>query len=288
MTTISRVCLQLLIQVMGALLLCGVGLATPETFPHFRHVDPLAAMPNEKPAGVITLLTDDDFAPFSYKDAKGAIIGIAVDMALQACAEVKLSCQLKPMGFADLMPALARGEGDVIISGLRPTTALMEKTRMTRPYFFSFGRFLMRVGMPFETPDIRSLAGRRIGFVKGTAHQAFLEKYYERSALTPFATEAELFESLRTGKLDAVFTDSLRAGFWLHGTASRNCCVALGGGFVEDATITRGLAFFTGQNRELLREYFDFALDRLDEKGEAAKIFELLYIAYSTQSNANP
>ena len=70
----------------------------------------------------------------------------------------------------------------------------------------------MRVGMPFETPDIRSLAGRRIGFVKGTAHQAFLEKYYERSALTPFATEAELFESLRTGKLDAVFTDSLRAG----------------------------------------------------------------------------
>ena len=274
MTTIPRVYLYLTTQIKVVFLLCGVALAAPEAFPHFRHVDPLATVPNERPAGVITLLTDDDFAPFSYKDAKGAMVGIAVDMAMQACTEVKLACQLKPMGFASLMPALARGEGDVIISGLRPTAALMEKARMTRPYFFSFGRFLMRVGMPFETPDIRSLAGRRIGFVKGTSHQAFLEKYYERSALTPFATEAELFESLRTGKLDAVFADSLRAGFWLHGTASRNCCVPLGGGFIEDSTVTRGLAFFTGQNRELLREYFDFALDRLDEKGEAAKIFE--------------
>ncbi len=273
MTTIPRVYLKAIARVTVVLFICVPAFSAVQTFPHFRHVDPLATMPTERVAGPVTLLTDEDFAPFSYKDDKGAITGIAVDMALQACAEVKLTCQLKPMPFADLMPALARGEGDAIISGLRPSAELMKKTIMTRPYFFSFGRFVMRVGMPFETPDIRTLAGRRIGYVNGTSHQAFLEKYYDRSALTPFAGEAELFESLRTGKLDAVFTDSLRAGFWLNGTASRNCCVALGAGFGDEATVTRGLAFFTRQNRELLREYFDFALDRLDENGQATKIF---------------
>ena len=101
--------LHLITQVKVVFLLCGVGLAAPEAFPHFRHVDPLATIPNERPAGVITLLTDDDFAPFSYKDAKGTMVGIAVDMALQACAEVKLVCQLKPMDFSNLMSALGRG-----------------------------------------------------------------------------------------------------------------------------------------------------------------------------------
>ena len=274
MTTISRVYLIVTTQVLVVLLSYGLAQAAPQAFPHYRHVDPLATPPSERVVGPITLLTDDNFAPFSFRDTKGAMVGIAVDMALQACAEVNLACQLKPLPFAELLPALARGEGDVIISGLRPSAALMEKTIMTRPYFFSFGRFVMRVGLPFETPDIRTLAGRRVGFVKGTSHQAFLEKYYERSALTPFKTEAELFESLRTGKLDAVFTDSMRAVFWLKGTSSRNCCVPLGEGFVDDATVTRGLSFFTRQNRELLREYLDYALDRLDENGKAARVFE--------------
>ncbi len=273
MTTIPRVCLFATAQALIVFIMYGLGFAAPQAFPHFRHVDPLASLPIERLTGPITLLTDEDFAPFSYKDAGGAMVGIAVDMALKACAEIQVVCQLKPMAFADLMPALARGDGDAIISGLRPSADLMEKTFMTRPYFFSFGRFIMRVGMPFETPDIRTLAGRRIGFVKGTSHQAFLETYYERSALTPFSTEAELFESLRVGKLDAVFADSLRASFWMNGTDSHRCCVPLGGGFIDDRTVTRGLAFFTRQNRGLLREYFDFALDRLDEKGEAEKIF---------------
>ncbi len=274
MTTISRVYLYAATQVLVVALGVGLAQAAQQSFPHFRHVDPLATLPKDPVAGPVILLTDDQFAPFSFKDANGVMVGIAVDMALQACAEVNLACQLKPLPFVELMPALARGEGDAIISGLRPSANLMEKTLMTRPYFFSFGRFMMRVGMPFETPDIRTLAGRRIGFVTGSGHQAFLEKYYERSALTPFTTEAELFETLRTGKLDAVFADSLRSGFWMRGTVSRNCCIPLGAGFIDDATITRGLAFFTRQNRELLREYLDYALDRLDENGKAAKIFE--------------
>lgn len=273
-TTISRVYFALSAQILVVFLQFGLAHSAPNTIPHFRHIDPSASLPSDYLAGPISLLTDEDFAPFSYKDSSGKLVGIAVDMALQACAEVKIVCQLKPLPFADLMPALLRGEGDAIISGLRPSEALMEKTFMTRPYFFSYGRFIMRVGMPFETPDIRTLAGRRIGYVKGTSHQAFLEKYYDRSALTPFTTEAALFESLRTGKLDAVFADSLRSGFWLQGSASHNCCVPLGGGFVDDATITRGLSFFTRQNRELLREYLDYALDRLEEKGEATIIFE--------------
>jgi polar amino acid transport system substrate-binding protein len=273
MATMSRVYLVIALQFLIATFSVATADTLQEIYPQFRSIDSGAVAPLETVVGTVKLLTDQDFAPFSYQDTSGKYVGISVDMARMACVEAHLTCEITALPFTDLLPALLRGEGDAIISGLRATPALMEKTIMTRPYFFSFGRFLTRTGMPFETPDIRTLAGRRIGFVKGTSHQAFLDKYYDRSALTPFDSEMAVFESLRTGKLDVAFTDSLHADFWLKGTASRQCCLPLGGGFVDRSTFTRGLSFFTTQDHETLREYFDFALDRLEEKGESGKIF---------------
>jgi polar amino acid transport system substrate-binding protein len=273
MATISRVYFICTLQFLIAFFSNLYAETAQNTYPHFRSIDSGAVAPQEAMSGTIRLLTDQDFAPYSYLDVNGSLVGISVELARKACLEVRLSCEIKALPFAELLPTMLRGDGDAIISGLRTTPALMEKTIMTRPYFFSFGKFLTRVGMPFEAPDIRTLAGRRIGFVKGTSHQAFLEKYYDRSALTPFDREAAMFESLRTGKLDVAFTDATHTDFWLRGTASRQCCLPLGGGFIDRTTFTRGLAFFTTHTHETLREYFDFALDRLEENGESGKIF---------------
>jgi polar amino acid transport system substrate-binding protein len=242
-------------------------------FPRFRHVDAGAAAPQDPVSGPVKLLADSDFAPFSFRNSEGALIGLSVEMAQAACTEMRITCEIVPLPFTDLLPALKRGEGDAIITGLRNSPETLQDANMTRPYFFSFGRFIARIGTPFESPDVRNLAGRRLGFVRGTSHQAFLEKYYERSALTPFDSEATLFESLRTGKLDVAFTDSLHALFWINGQTSRACCKALGAGFIDRNTFTRGLSFLVRSDRENLRESLDFALDKLEDKNLSAKIF---------------
>jgi polar amino acid transport system substrate-binding protein len=271
MATIPRAYLLFAMQVLIVL----SGAASAESpFPHFRHIDAGATVPTETLNGPVKLLADEDFEPFSYKDTQGNLVGIAVDVARKACLEAKVQCEINALPFVDLLAALQRSEGDAIISGLRPSAAVSQNTLMTRPYFFTTARFLTRSGMPFDNARIRTLAGKRLGFVKGTSHQAFLEKYYDRSALTPLATESELFESLRTGKLDAAFTDAVHASFWLKGSSSRNCCVTIGGGFVDHESFSRGLSIFVRQDNEPLREILDFALDRLEEKGDTAKILE--------------
>lgn len=272
MTTASRVYFWTVLQLLIAV--CGGGEAQAEdtVYPKFRHIDSGAVAPLDTISGPIKLLTDEDFAPFSYKNAEGKIVGLSVEMAFQACAEAHLECEVKAIPFSDLVPSLIRGDGDAVISGIRLTPKMLEKTILTRPYYFSTSRFITRIGMPFESPDIRTMAGRRIGFVSGTSHQAFLEHYYDRSALTPFPTESEMFESLRTGMLDAAFTDSVHAEFWLKGTASRQCCTSLGQRFIDRPTFTRGLSFLIRQDHETLREYFDFGLDRVSENGETEKI----------------
>ncbi len=244
-----------------------------DNIPQFRHVDAGAMAPADPASGEIKLLTDEDFAPFSFKNADGSVTGVAVEMAQAACAELRLKCVILAKPFSELLPALNRNEGDAIISGLRTTKEVMQQATMTRPYFFSRGQFIARLGTPFEAPDIRTLAGRRLGFVKGTSHQAFLEKYYDRAALTPFDSEATLFENLRTGSLDVAFADSLHGQFWLKGSNSRGCCATLGAGFIDRETFSRGLTFVMRRDHDVLRQNFDYALDRLQNNGTSTKIF---------------
>ena len=63
-------------------------------FPMFRHVDKAALAPQAKLPATITLLVDEDFAPFSFKSTDGKLAGVSVQLALGACAELKMQCQL--------------------------------------------------------------------------------------------------------------------------------------------------------------------------------------------------
>jgi polar amino acid transport system substrate-binding protein len=242
-------------------------------FPLFRHIDSGAVAPLEMPTGPIKFLTDIEFPPFSFQNTDGAMTGISVDLAIAACAELKITCQFIPKPFAELLPALKNHEGDAIIAGVRLNPDVFKLAAVTRPYFFSSARFITRTGMPFSQPDVKALAGRRLGYVKGTSHAAFLEKYYERAALTPFNDENALLESLRTAAIDAAFTDSMHASFWLKGSNARGCCIMLGESFVDRASFSKSMSMLVSLDQPNLREALDYALDRLEEKNISAKIF---------------
>jgi len=242
-------------------------------FPLFRHIDSVAKPPTGFAQRNIRLLTDRDFPPFSYETPEGKTAGVSVDLALAACAELKAACTVIAKPFSQLLPSLLNNEGDVIVSGLRIDATVLKKGAMTRPYFWSLGRFAVRVGSQLRGSDIRSLAGRRIGYVANSSHGAWLEKYYSRSALTAFPSEAEMNEALRTGALDVSFGDGLRLIYWLAGSASRACCKPLDGAFVDRQFFSNNLSFLTRREDAETVKAFDYALDRLQEKKTSAAIF---------------
>jgi polar amino acid transport system substrate-binding protein len=241
-------------------------------FPLFRHIDSVAKS-HAFAQRNIRLLTDRDFPPFSYETPEGKTAGVSVDLALAACAELKATCTVVAKPFSQLLPALLNNEGDVIVSGLRIDATVLKKTAMTRPYFWSLGRFAVRVGSQLRGSDIRSLAGRRIGYVANSSHGAWLEKYYSRSALTAFPSEAEMNEALRTGAIDVSFGDGLRLIYWLAGSASRACCKPLDGAFVDRQFFSNNLSFLTRREDAETVKAFDYALDRLQDKKTSAEIF---------------
>ena len=242
-------------------------------FPLFRHIDSVAKPPSAFAQRNIRLLTDRDFAPFSYETPEGRTAGVSVDLALAACAELRANCTVVAKPFRQLIPALLDKEGDVIVSGLRIDETVLKKAAMTRPYFWSLGRFAARIGSQLRGSDIRSLAGRRIGYVANSSHGAWLEKYYSRSALTAYPSEAEMNEALRTGAIDVSFGDGLRLIYWLAGSASRGCCKPLDGAFVDRQFFSNNLSFLTRREDADTVKAFDYALDRLQDKKTSAEVF---------------
>ncbi len=242
-------------------------------FPRFRHVDKAALGPEPTLPKTLTLLADQDFAPFSFTTADNKLTGISVQLGLAVCAELKVQCVVKPLSFADLLPALQQKQGDVILGGPQVSAKSEPALQATRPYYFSYSQFAARSGANFAGVDAKSLAGRRLGFVQGTGQAAFLKSYYDRANLVPFSSEEAMFESLRTGGLDLVFADSMRLAFWAKGDLAHGCCVPFGAAFADKASFTHSLVMIMRPEDVSLRQSFDVALDKLQEKGASAKIF---------------
>jgi polar amino acid transport system substrate-binding protein len=239
--------------------------------PLFRH-STVAAAPSS-PKARLRLLADSDFPPFSYQTGSGGAIGLSVDLALFACSELKIACTVTLKPFHQLMPALLRNEGDVILAGPKIDERMMTNATMTRPYFWSFARFAAKRDAKLADASPGALEGQRLGYVNGTAHGAWLEKFYAGSKLMPFNSEKEMQTALRAGKVDAIFGDNLRMLYWLNGNAADGCCMALGKPYVDRAFFSRNLAFVLRREDEATRQALDAALDRLQDKNTSSEVF---------------
>lgn len=230
-------------------------------------------MPTLSQGLTIRLAADADFPPFSFQARSGVPAGISVELALAACAEIKVKCEviLKPL--SRLLPGLASREHDVVVSGPRIDEKALAHAVMTRPWFRSLGRFAAQSGTPLKGSDARSLAGRRVGTMAGTAHAAWLTAYYADSELLTFETEGQAQDALRTGAVDALFADNVRLIYWITGAASRGCCKLFGGAYSDFETFSRNIALLVRSDRGDIRDAFDVALDRMQDNGATEKLF---------------
>jgi polar amino acid transport system substrate-binding protein len=245
----------------------------PYPFPQFRFLDPTAKAPQQQVTEPVRIAIDQSFPPFSFMTKTGTGSGASVDLVLGACKEARLQCEVSLKSPEQLLPALSRGEADVVVSGFRVTPAIAEQALVTRPYFKSPARFAVLTGSPIESTSVRGLAGRRVGMVKDSLHAAWLQRHYASASLIPFPDEISMLNALRAKELDAVFGDSLHLIFWVSGSASAGCCRLLGNGFADRTSFTRNFTFLVRPGRDDIRQALDWGLDQLQRKGETGRIF---------------
>ena len=215
------------------------------------------------------------FTPFSFAARSGEPAGLAIELALAACSEIQVKCEVLLKPLPSLLAALASGEGDVILSGPRIDEQVLSQTLMTRGWFRSMGRFAALSGDPIQSGDGRSLSGKRLGVTARTTHASWLKTYFPGAQILEFETDALAQEALRTGKIEALFGDNIRLIYWITGSNSRGCCKLLSGTFSDFEAFSRNFAFLLRSDSADLRDAFDVALDRLQVTGATDKIFNV-------------
>ena len=243
----------------------------PYQLPLFRTAEE-QARPKLPENLAVRLIADGDFAPYSFRSRTGSPAGISVEIAIAACEQARLACTVEVRPFAEIMPALERGEADVAVTGPRLDEKTLTAARMTRPYFRIMGRFAVANTSTLDVASVANLAGRRLGVVKDTVHARWLATYYASSRITPYDDLAKAGAALKAGEVDALFGDNLQVIYWVAGEAAADCCRLLGGAYSDFDFFSRNLAFLARRDRPELAQALDYGLDKAQAAGSTAKI----------------
>ena len=255
------------------LLMAGQAQAEGVTIPNFWDPKALLERPDLPATRTIRFLVDDDFPPLHFPGLDGNPTGLSVELARAACERLSLTCTVQVRRFDTLLDSLRERQGDVVAAAIPITTDLRSRFAVTAPYFKIPARFAVRKDRNQPVPEARTLQGKAIGVVGGTAHEAFAKAFMAGGNLKPFPDQAAAQVALKAGEIDYLFADGLGLALWIGGEEAGGCCDFSGGPYLESRFFGEGIGFITRTEDESLRRALDFALQQLWKEGKYAELY---------------
>lgn len=246
--------------------------------PNFWDPNTRYTKPNFSILPRLRFLTTTDFPPFNFIDRKKRLSGFHVDLARAICDELNIleKCQIQAVRWEDLEKMLEKGEGEAIIAGLDINAATRQKYAFSHPYLSIPGRFITKRNKPLTAPIYNSLFKKTVGVVQGSAHQKYFSGAFGERKFVQFPTRQAVFNALKAGNVDAVFTDAISGSFWLASQDAADCCIYSGGPYLSKEFFGNGLAIAVSKKDQHLANGFNYALKQISEKG----VFKELYLKY--------
>ncbi len=233
------------------------------------------AKPDLAPVARIRFLTTVDFPPFNFIDQSGKLSGFNVDLAREACRELKVMerCQIEALPFADLTAALERGEGEVVAAGVAVTPELRKSFGFSRVYMQLPARFAVRRGPDAISGPNDLKPESVVGVQTGTRHEEMFKMFFPDLKSKGFADRAAMLAALKDGTVAAVFADSLQLGFWVSSKDAENCCQIAGGPYYSSAFLGEGMTLMLKDEDATIRTAMDYALLTLARNGKLQEIY---------------
>ena len=225
---------------------------------------------------LIRFITEDDYPPFEFALPDGTLAGFNVELARALCEELRVQCTVQPRRWDTIIDALEQGRGDAAISSLAITSTNRARVSFTAPYYKTPARFVARNSIEVSDLTPSALAGKQVGVVARTAHEAYLRQFFPGLAIRSYQTLASLRSALKREEVDLVFGDGVSFAIWLNSIDASGCCAFRGGAFTEARFFGEGVGIAVRKDNQNLRRALDYGLKRLAERG----VYADLYLKY--------
>jgi octopine/nopaline transport system substrate-binding protein len=232
------------------------------------------------------------YPPWTVQGDSGAIEGFEPDLTAEVCRRIGRACEMVPWDWEDVIPALLRGDIDMIVSQMTATPERAERIRFTgfytvTPTVFAARRdgdlarlvTLRRVDLDALGPDeaetvarlVEALRGRRVGVHVDTTQLRLLE---ERFGLTEelvlYRSEEEKWGDLAAGRIDALVDNATVHAEMIASFGGPDRGIVLFGPSVVGGPIGRGQAIGLRPDDTALHAAVDGALETMRADGSLA------------------
>ena len=146
-------------------------------------------------------------APYVYTDPQnpGTLIGFEYDLADALAARLGVKARMVQNQWDQLIPALERGNFDIILNGLEITRENRQRVAMSRPYFVYAQQIVTRkdsAGME----RVEELRGKTVGILASSVAERILENE-KGIELKIYPGNVESLRDLKAQRLQAVLMD---------------------------------------------------------------------------------
>jgi polar amino acid transport system substrate-binding protein len=212
------------------------------------------------------------YPPFYSADASGNWTGWEVEIVQAICAEAKFECELTPIPWDGLIPALTTKKIDTIMNSMSITEDRKKTIDFSDKYYNTPTAVVGAKGEEFDaTPE--GLKGKIIGVQVSTVHAAYVKKHFTEAAeVKEYQTQDEANQDLAAGRIDATQADSIALDAFLKSEQGMACC-DLKGHVADDLEIL-GPGVGAGVRKEdtELKEKINAAIKAIRENGKYAEI----------------
>lgn len=210
----------------------------------------------------------EPYPPFASPDASGTWAGWEVDLIGAVCKAAAMECEVVPVAWDGIIPALTAGQIDAIMASMSITEERMQTIDFSNKYYNTPTVIVGPKGMEMAaTPE--GLAGKIIGVQVSTVHEAYAQKHFAATAseIKIYQTQDEANQDLVAGRIDATQADSIALDAFLATTEGGACCESKGA--VADDTAVLGLGVGVGlrKGEEALKEKFNAGIAKVLEDG---------------------
>ena len=220
--------------------------------------------------GKLRIAVEQAYKPFSYIDDDGGRTGFDVEIVKALCVAMNRECELIPMPFDSILPAVAKGEIEVGALGFGVTPEREALVNFTERYFRSQSIFIEKPGSVKNT-SLEEMTGKRVGVQPGSIQEEYLRKTYG-SHIIPVPTPdfEQIFKNLQDGDSDIILVDGL-PGYTVLKSPLGAGLETLGAPIPGDIVTTSAHMIVT-KSRPQLREEINKAIQTIMRNGEYAKI----------------
>ena len=154
-------------------------------------------------------------APYVFPDPRQPehLIGFEVEIADALASKLGVRSQTVQNQWDGLVPALQRGNFDIVLNGLEITDEHRQQIALSRPYYVYSQQIITRKDNNGLT-NLPSLKGHAVGTLSGTVAQRIMEQAGGIDVRV-YPGQAEPFRDLNNGRIEAVMLDLPIAVYYL-------------------------------------------------------------------------